>query len=348
MKRKLMALLLVTFLLSVAGCAGDKQTSTTPTPKDTSIVVTDGLGREVKISGPVKRISTNYGIATHMIFALGMQDKLVGIDGPSQNNEFFKALLPASDTMATGGSPKDVNIEQVLALKPDLVLVPGRNQELVKSLEQRGLTVFGVIAEDFGQLKQSMLSLGTAVGKEEQARAYVKYYDDTVKFVAERNSKLKDTQLPLVYLVGPMGSLSTCSADMYQNFLIKQCGGKNAGEELKADAAGKGWVEISAEQLLKWNPDFILVPQYSGSTPEDIYNDSRFQGLKAVKDKQVLWFPSKLNPWDYPSPQAVLGIKWLAKTLHPDIYKDVDMTAEANKFFQQFYNKSFTEIGGKL
>ncbi|MFA7079131.1 MAG: ABC transporter substrate-binding protein, partial [Syntrophomonas sp.] len=71
MKRKLMALLLVTFLLSVAGCAGDKQPSTTPTPKDTSIVVTDGLGREVKISGPVKRISTNYGIATHMIFALG-------------------------------------------------------------------------------------------------------------------------------------------------------------------------------------------------------------------------------------------------------------------------------------
>lgn len=344
MNRKLLVLLLVTILLSVTGCAGGQKTGGESTAKDNSIVVTDGLGRQVTIAGPVERISTNYGIATHMVFALGMQNKLVGIDGPSQKNEFFKALLPTSDTMSTGGSPKEVNVEEVLALKPDLVLVPGRNQEMVKNLEQRGLTVFGVVAEDFDQLKQSMLNLGKALGKEEQANAYVKYYDDTVKFVTERNSKLKDTDLPLVYFVGPMGTLSTCTSDMYQNFLIKQCGGRNAGEELKAG----GWAEISAEQLLKWDPDVILVLQYSGSSPEAVYSDQRLQGLKAVKNKRVLWFPSKLNPWDYPSPQAVLGIKWLAQTLHPDLYKDIDMTAEANNFFKQFYGKTFTEVGGSL
>jgi len=342
----LIVMLLIVALLAIAGCGG-QQSENTPEQKD-SIIVTDGLGRQVEITGEVERIATNYGIATHMVFALGAQDRLVGIDSPSQNNAFFNAIFPETATMETTGSPREVNIEQLISLNPDLVLIPGRNQELVENLEQRGLTVFGVVAEDLDELKESMLNLGKALGCEDTAQRFADYYDKTVNMVKERTVNLKDSDKPLVYLVGPMGFLSTCSKDMYQNYLIDLCGGKNAGSSLEGDLQRHGWMEISPEQVLDWDPDVITVVQYSGTSPEEIMADMRWQGLKAVKNKQVFWFPSKFNPWDYPSPQAVLGIKWLAKTLNPELFNDVNMQKEADNFFKEFYGQSFSELGGNF
>ncbi len=349
MLRKIVNYLLIVVLvlsLFITGC--QKQEEQVLPEEKSKIVVADGLGREVTIEGHVERVATNYGIATHMLFALGAQDKLVGMDSPSQTNEFFNALMPETAKMAAAGSPKEVNVEQILALNPDLVLVPGRNTELVENLEQNGLTVFGVVAEDLEQLESSMTNLGLALGCEDSAEQFSAYYQDTVKLVQERTAGLAEEDRPVVYLAGPMGFLSTCSADMYQNHLIDLCGGKNAGALIEGDIGSTGWVEISPEQVVEWNPDIILVVQYGTSTPEEILADSRWQNINAVKNGQVSWFPSKFNPWDYPSPQAVLGITWLATTLNPDQFKDINIQDEVDRFYQQFYGQSFTELGGTL
>jgi len=343
MQKKFILILLVftILLVSVGGCSSVENE---PAVQDSQVtVVTDGIGREVELNGPVQKIATSYGIGTHMVFALGAQDRLVGMDSPSQNNKFFNALLPETGTMTSAGSPRDVNIEQLLSLEPDLVIVPGRNRELVDNLEQHGITVFGVIAEDLNQLKDSMLNLGKALGCEDKAQLFADYYDETVSMIDEKTSDLTDAEKPVVYFVGPMGVLSTCSSDMYQNHLINLCGGKNAAAELKG-----GWVEVSTEEVLAWNPDIIVVVQYGSTTPEDVLADERLAVVKAVQDGNVMWFPSDFNPWDYPSPQAVLGMEWLATVINPDLFADIDMQDEADKFFNEFYGKTFTELGGKF
>lgn len=345
--QSLLVMILV-FGLFITGCQKQEK-ETAPAPEEqTKITVTDGLGREITLDGPVERIATNYGIASHMVFALGAQDRLVGIDSPSQGNEFFNALMPETAEMETAGSPKEVNVEQIIALKPDLVLVPGRNKELVENLEQNGLIVFGVVAEDLEQLESSMTNLGKALGCEEAAGQFASYYEDTMKLVQDRTAGLDKEDKPVVYLAGPMGALSTCSADMYQNYLIDLCGGRNAGSMVEGDAGTTGWIEVSPEQILQWNPDIILVVQYGSCTPEDILADSRLQTVNAVKNKQVFWFPSKFSPWDYPSPQAVLGITWLAAAISPDQFTDINIQGEVDKFYTQFYGKSFTELGGTM
>lgn len=348
-KRKLylLACILVMAVLAV-GCGGQQPSKSDVEQKDGAVVVKDGLGREVKIEHPVKKIATSYGIATHMVFALGAQDRLVGMDSPSGNNPFFQEILPNPANVKSAGSPHEINVEQIIALDADLVIVPGRNQEQVKALEERGLTVFGVVAEDLDGLRESMISLGKALDCEEAADKFVNYYDETMQMVEERTRDLPDNKRPVVYLTGPMGFLSSCSEDMYQNDLIELCGGKNAAADLPGNTEGHGWVELSPEQVLQWNPDFITVVQYSTTTPEEIKKDSRWQGLKAVKNDRVYWFPANLNAWDYPSPQAILGMKWLAVTLHPELFPDVDMVKEADKFFVEFYGKSFSEMGGDL
>ncbi|HHV33968.1 MAG TPA: ABC transporter substrate-binding protein [Syntrophomonadaceae bacterium] len=342
---KILVLMLVVVFSLVLVCAGCSQGDTDTTAKgDKKITVTDGLGREVVLDKAAEKVVSPYGIAVQMMFTLGAQDSLAGVGSPMLKNPFFKAIKPDIVDLPVVGTPQEFNIEQCISLKPDLVLLPGRNKELVDNLEAKGINVFGVVAEDMDELKNSVLELGKALGKEEQAQEFVKYYDDTMKMVNDKTAGIDDKDKPTVYLVGPMGVLSTCSQDMYQNYLIELAGGKNAAAELKG-----GWVDVSPEQVINWNPDIMVAVQYTtGVTIEDILKDKRWQGIDAVKNKEVFWFPSILNPWDYPSPEAALGIQWLAQKLHPEQFKDLDMVKEADDFYKKFYGKTFTELGGDL
>jgi iron complex transport system substrate-binding protein len=211
-----------------------------------------------------------------------------------------------------------------------------------------GLPVLGVIAEDLEELKTSMIILGKRIGRERAALEFAEYYDSAIQEVKAKTSRIKKEERPVVYLAGPMGILSTCSRDMYQTHLIELCGGTNASAELTGFATRHGWTEVSAEQLISWNPHIILSVQYGGPPREKVLNDPRWQRIDAIKQKKVIMFPSALNPWDYPSPQAILGIKWLAKTLHPELFGEIDMRKEADDFYRRFYGKSFTALGGRL
>lgn len=340
--------ILATLVLVVVLVSFNGDFSTHAAEPQKALVVTDGLGREVRITTPVRRIVTNYGIATHMLFALGAQDRLVGIDMPSQKDKFFGSLKPELTTMVCVGTPRELNIEQAIALKPDLLLV-GRNAELVKSLEARGVkNVFAVMAEDLDQLRTTIATLGRILGEEKKAEQFIRYYDDTLRLIAERTSSLKRKK-PMVYIAGRDGLLSTCGKDMYQHSVISMAGGMNAGASGDVTAVSQGWFNISPEQLIKWDPDYILVVRYAADvTPEKILADPRFQGVNAVRNGRVFWFPSSLNSWDFPAPQAVLGVQWLAKLLHPDEFADLDLQEGVDTFFRTFYGKSFAELGGVL
>ncbi|MCR4419602.1 MAG: ABC transporter substrate-binding protein [Clostridia bacterium] len=341
-------LALIVLAAFLPACAGTPQS---PPSADTgqenrpqTVTVTDGIGRQVEVPQKVERIAVSYGIATHFLYALGVQDRLVGIDTPSRTNQFFLALHPGFKDLPAVGSPKEINVEQIIALKPDLVLVPGRNKEMVEQLAGKGLTVFGVVAEDLDQLMDTMSNLGRALGREERAERFNQYYRQMLDRIQSETQALEGSARPKVYLVGPMGTLSTASGEMYQHFLIEAAGGRNAAGDLKG-----GWVEVSPEQLIQWDPDVIVVVKYASDTsPEKILQDPRWKNIKAVQNKNVFWFPSDLTPWDYPSPQAVLGLVWLAKILHPDLFADLDPLQEANSFYKEFYGRTFSEVGGTL
>lgn len=310
--------------------------------------VTDGLGRQVTIKTEVRRIATNYGIAAHMVFVLGKWDRLVGIDLNSRTNLFFNTLYPDIAKMPSVGTVGEINVEAMLAARPDLILIPGKNRQVADYLASLGLPVFGVVAEDLDELSHTVQNLGKALNAENRAAQFMDLYSRTLAKIENRLSGLPGKDRPRVYLAGPMGFLSTCAKDMYQYHLIERCSGRNAAELSAGIGKRKGWTEVSGELILKWNPDIILVVHYSSTTPAQIMADPRWQGINAVKHKKVYFFPSRLNPWDYPSPQAVLGLQWLAALLHPDRFKDVDSLSQANAFYEVFYGKSFEQMGGTI
>ncbi len=339
----LLAMLVVVFGLGLV-CAGCLPAETElVVDDDETITVYDGLGREITLDKPVERLIVAYGLAEKMVYALGAQDSLVAVSSSNLTNNFFITLKPDIADLPVLSGQGGVNVEEVISLDPDLILVPGFNKELVDNLEAKGINVFGVVAEDLDLLEETMTQLGKAFGQEEKAQQFVEYYDDTIREIQEKTANLNEEERPMVYLSGS-SFLSTCSQGIYQDDLINLAGGRNAAGDIKG-----GKIDISPEQLIEWNPDIILAAQYTTEVNiEEIFADNRWLGIEAVINDQVFWFPSNLTPWDYPSPESILGIKWLAQKLHPEKFEDVDMVVEANHFYEIFYGKTFIELGGDL
>lgn len=355
-KGKLTASLIIAlvFILSlscllIAGCGSESETADVEEVEG-KVTVEDQIGREVQLPSEVKRIVTNYGIATQMVYALGAEDRLVGIDTPTKqrNGDFFEQLDNNFADLPAVGMPGEMNVEEVVKLEPDVVLVRAAagtdGEDTVKQLEDAGLAVLGMDVEDLDKLNEAVEMLGKALDVEDKANDYLDYYEEVRNDVDGKLEGLEDSEKPSALVVMPReGTYSVASDTMYQSHVLDLCGGKNAA----AGVSGM-WAETSPEQFNAWNPDYVFIVHYGDGSPEDFAADPKMSALKAVQDGNVVWFPSNIAPWDYPSMQAVLGIEWCAKTFHPDKFEDVDVTEKANEYFEEFFGKSFTDLGGEL
>lgn len=341
--REISKALILFFMIvfSFVGC-GKSTVSTSSVKENKKIVVTDGLGRKIELSKPAERVLTNYTVPVQMICTLGAQKTLVGADGNTLKNPIVTTLLPNSKELPDFKNKNTFNMEQGIALKPDLVLITAANKKLIDDIENRGLKVFAIKAESLDELKSTMTNLGMALGKEEAAAAFNDYYMQKIDFVKNKLKNVEQKDKQKVYIAGS-DMYSTAGNDMFQNSLIDLCGGINVSSDLKG-----GWVKVSAEHLIQWNPDVIILTQYCGVKPADVLNNESFKTLNAVKNKKVYLIPSKISQWDMPCPQTVLGILWLSEKLNPKVFNDTDIIKEADSFYEKFYGTTFTKLSGKV
>lgn len=279
-----------------------------PTPA--GIVVTDGLGREVKLTSPAQKIVSLAPSNTEILFAVGAGSQVVGRDGFSDYPAEAKALA------SVGGSMGNYSTEAIVALKPDLVLAAEINPpELVKQLEGLGLTVYYLsnpktIEEMYGNLA----IVGQLTGRDTNAltdslKARVKVVDDLIASTSARPTVFyeidaTDPGKPYTYGPGTFGDL-----------LISRAGGSNIGGSLK-----NAYPQISLEQIVASNPSIILLgDSVYGSTPESVKARSGWDSIEAVKSGQI--FPIDDNLISRPGPRLVDGLEQLAKLFHPDLFK---------------------------
>lgn len=339
--KKISRLLIPLFLTvsTLLGCSSNATNANNSAKDNKKIILTDGLGRKIELSKPAEKVLTNYTVPVHMIFTLGGQDTLIGADGGSLKNPLISSMKPGSQKLPDFKNKNTFNIEQAIALNPDLVLINAKSKKLIDDAEKHNLKVFAVNAESIDQLQSTMKNLGMALGKEDKADEFIKYYTQKIDFVKNKVKTVDQKNRPKVYIAGS-DMFSTAGKDMFQNSMVELCGGTNVSSSLNG-----GWVKISLEQLLQWNPDVIVLTQYCGVKPEDVLNNPNLKNLNAVKNKKVYLFPSKISSWDMPCPQTILGILWLSKKINPEVFKDVNLQKEADDFYKQFYNSSFTKFG---
>ncbi len=325
--------LLLCFLLLTA-CGG----SPAPAPEEKegaggwqAVTLTDQAGREVTIEKEPQQIVSGYYITTSLLIALDKQDSLVGIEAKADIRNIYSLAAPELLELPNVGSAKDFHLEGCIALEPDLVILPLKLADAADALAQLNIPVLLVNPESSQLLEEAITLIAQATGAQERGQALLDYYADKHD---ELDKLLEGAQeQPTVYLAGNSDMLSTATASMYQDTLITEAGGQNVAAEVQDNY----WATISYEQLIAWDPDYIVIVPEAVYTAEDVVNTPQLASLSAVQEGRVYAMPSAFEAWDSPVPSGILGTLWMASLLHPDLYAFSAMQDAAADFYQTFY-----------
>lgn len=294
------------------------------------ITLTDQAGRTVTLEQPAESIVSCYYISTYATIALGLKDKIVGLENKADTRALYALAAPELPQLTQVGTLKELNVEAVAALEPDLVIMPQKLIDNAQTLEDLGITVMIVNPETQEGLETMLTLIGEACGASDQAQALIDYNHTQLERAAEMTA---DLEKPSVCLLGNSSYLSVAPAAMYQNDLIEQAGGVNAAASIEEDY----WADISYETLLALAPEVLVIPSAASYTAEDVMNDPQLADLPAVQNGAVYTMPQGLDEWDSPTPSGILGVLWLTSVLHPEAYPFEEFTADAQAFYQTFY-----------
>ena len=314
MKRLLSFLLAAAVALSAVGCAPAASDSITATPAPAAseteataspeeaapafpVTVTDQAGRSVTIESEPQRIVSGYYISTSLLIALGQTDKLVGIEAKADTRPIYSLSAPQLLELPNVGSAKEFDLEGCAALEPDLVILPLKLKDAAETLSGMGIPVILINPEDQELLTETISLVGTATGSTELADELLAFSDDEA---AQLETMMADVERPTVYLAGNSDLLSTAGDAMYQSDMIRLAGGQNVAAEI----TDTYWAEVSYEQILDWNPEYIILASDASYTCEDVLNDEALASCAAVQNGNVYQIPGDAEAWDSPVPAA--------------------------------------------
>lgn len=359
MKKLISAALAMALGLSVAACGQSTATSSVSSQSQAAsseavsmaesqsvstfpVTVTDQAGREVTIASEPEKIVSGYYISSSALIALGAEDRMVGIEAKADKRPIYQLSAPELIELPSVGTAKEFNLEVCTSLEPDLVVLPIKLQSATESLVEMGIPVLYVNPESSTELDEMITLLGQATGTSEKAQQLLDFEENTgYELTGRMEESLSDaTNVPSVYLAGNSDLLSTAGGNMYQSIMVAMAGGTNAAEEL-TDAY---WADVSYEQLLAWDPDWIVLASDASYTVEEVLGDENLADCTAVKEGHVIQMPNAAEAWDSPVPSGILGSVWLAGQLHPDLVSEDYVNETIETFYQTFYGFDYAAI----
>ena len=291
MSRKLVTLLLALLLAACLTCAA---------AESTSVSVTDMYGREITLDQPATRVVALTPSDCEILCALGCEEMLVGrgeyCDYPSSVQE-----LPVVQ------SGMDTNIEEILALNPQVVLMGDMSQdkEQVSMLEANGVKVVVSNAEDIAGVYTAIRMIGALMGKDAEAEALIADMQATFDGIA---AKSEHTGKTVFFEVSPLQwGLWAAGSNTFMDELAAMCGLTNAFADVN------GWGSVSEEQVIARDPDYIVtISMYFGEGPtpiEESLGHTGWENVTAVKNNAILNLQN--NELSRPAPRLADGAQMM-------------------------------------
>ena len=300
MKNTHLALILIMVIAAATACAGAQSGPGT---------ITDDSGRQVHLDSAPARIVSHVPSITETLFALGLGDKLVA------DSEYCDYPEAAKTKPKIGGyfTP---NIEEIVAMKPDLVLTDGYVPELVTKLDSLGIPIAVINPKDIDSVLTDIELLGNVTGRQKEAKELT---DDMKKRIDAVVNTVSSTSRPSVFYVFDATDTTkpwTAGPGSFVDALISLAGGKNV-----AASASDPWIQFNMEELVNSNPDIILVDSHMGTaviSPEELRELPGWQDMTAVKEKWIYTIDGDLV--NRSGPRIIEGLEEMAEILHPDLF----------------------------
>lgn len=305
---KLLPLFPVTIILGLLLATSCSQPSVQKTAP--SGTYTDDTGRTVQIRGTVQRIISLSPSNTEMVYALGLQDKLVGVTSYDNYPPDAKNKTIVSDFST-------IDMEKIVNAKPDLVLADSIQQkDTIPALEKMGITVYTMSPNTMDEIYHDLKTLGQITGKTKEADSLAAGLTARVQAVADKTTKLTVNNKPRVLFVTWYDPIWTAGSDTMIQSLIEKAGGTNIAADLN------GYATITLESVIQRNPQVIIVTNSMGdqhTTLDYIKSNDQFKATDAVKNGKV--YEIDADVFGRTTPRIVDGLETLAKLLHPELQK---------------------------
>ncbi|SXJ69528.1 iron chelate uptake ABC transporter family permease subunit [Klebsiella pneumoniae] len=283
--------------------------------------VTDQLGRQVTLPDHVTRVVVLQHQTLNLLVQLHAAEDIVGVlsSWKKQLGPQFARFMPEIGQLATPGDLTQVNIESLLALRPQVVFVANyAPPAMIAQIQQAGIPVVAIslrhdAAGEKNKMNPTMADeeqaynaglmegirlIGEVVERQPEAEALIHYTFEARKQANAPVADIPPNQRVRVYMANP--DLNTYGAGKYTGLMMAHAGALNV-----AAASVKGARQVSLEQVLEWNPQVIFVQDRYPQVVKQIENDPQWQTIDAVKHHRVWLMPEYAKAWGYPMPEAL-------------------------------------------
>ncbi|MCE5231119.1 helical backbone metal receptor [bacterium] len=236
-------------------------------------------------AGPVyKRIISIGPNVTETVYALGAQDRLVGVSD-------FCNYPPEAAKLRRVGGPANPRLETISALKPDLIVMQFATPAIRSFAAARGIAVAEVHMDSIATIERDIAKLGTLLGRMDKATSLTTAMRRDLNSLKHRVDAIPAAKRPLVFMSvdrqpGSMAGVLTASDRSFLGEALKLAGGRNAFGDMP-----RAYGEISRESLVARRPEIIL--ELRGETVSDTARDQlardwdSMSSLPAVTDKRI-------------------------------------------------------------
>lgn len=318
--------------------------------------VKDQLDRTVTVPAEVHRVVVLQHQALDIIVELGAADRVVGV------LRSWTSMIPGIDKLSPGlaglptpGDLTNVNVESLLALRPDVVFTTNyAPAPMIRQIEQAGIPVVVIsLSEGEGTeraklnptfadddvayaegLKAGVRLIASILGTEARGEALLDAAFAGRKLVESRVADIPPAARRRLYMANP--ELNTYGSGKYTGVIMARSGGLNVASGMR------GAAKVSMEDVLRWDPQVIFVQDRYAPVAEQVRTGAAWQPIEAVRTGQIYITPEYVKPWGYPLPEAfALGELWMAKKLYPERFADVDVPAAVDRFYRAFYGRPY-------
>lgn len=312
--------------------------------------ITDMAGRKVTVptAENIESVFSAGPVAAIFLYMVA-PDKLLGWN--YELNDVEKSIiLDKYQDLPNFGMGDAVNYEAVIAANPTIAINSGKiNDTMVSDCdalsESLGIPVVAVDNE-LNNSAEAFRFMGELLGVEDHAEELAQYAEQVFTDI-NALSDIPEEKKVSVYFGNGEDSLETAPRGSQHAQILDAINAVNVADLELGDGSR---VQISAEQLLAWNPDVIVVngepkaDKSGSSAAEDILSNPDYASLKAVQDQKVYGTPNAPFSWvDRPAgPNRLIGMRWFSALIYPEYIK-CDINEEIHKFFDLFYHVDLSD-----